>query len=325
MNDINISFYHNNAQQLARQYQSVDFVDVHNAWLEHLPTEGWALDIGAGSGRDTAYLANTGLHVVAVEPAKAMRENAKAQNDHSNIHWLDDTLPELKQVFALQVKFDLILLSAVWMHLAPSHRSRAFRKLSSLLKPNGKIVITLRHGECTDGRIMHSVDADELAKFANQFGLSYQLINEPDKLGRANINWQTVVLHLPDDGTGAFPLLRNIVVNDSKSSTYKIALLRTLMRIAVGHPGAVIDQSDHQVELPLGLVALYWLKLYKPLVDKHQMQQNSNSSAGLGFIKAGGWCELTSYTANDFYIGARFESEQLGKQVHQALKDIRAC
>ena len=36
----------------------------------------------------------------------------------------------------------------------------------------------------------------------------------------------------PDDGTGALPLLRHIVFNDQKSSTYKLALLRTLVRIA---------------------------------------------------------------------------------------------
>ena len=180
------------------------------------------------------------------------------------------------------------------------------------------MVITLRHGPCHDQRTMHPVCADELSTFSSQFGLSYRLLDankEADQLGRADIYWQTVVLHLPDDGTGAFPLIRNIVVNDSKSSTYKIALLRTLLRIAVGHPGAVIDQTDDHVELPLGLVALYWLKLYKPLLDTHDMQQIVSTTNGLDFVKKGGWKELTSYSANDFYIGAHFNSLDLSKQV----------
>jgi hypothetical protein len=37
-----------------------------------------------------------------------------------------------------------------------------------------------------------------------------------------------LALRLPDDGTGALPLLRHIIFNDDKSSTYKLALLRVL-------------------------------------------------------------------------------------------------
>jgi hypothetical protein len=31
-------------------------------------------------------------------------------------------------------------------------------------------------------------------------------------------------VRLPDDGSGALPLLRHIILNDDKSSTYKLAL-----------------------------------------------------------------------------------------------------
>ncbi|MDP5033046.1 bifunctional 2-polyprenyl-6-hydroxyphenol methylase/3-demethylubiquinol 3-O-methyltransferase UbiG [Paraglaciecola sp.] len=257
MSDSNITYYSKQAESLSAQYDNVSFTDVHSDWLSHLPNKGRVLDVGAGSGRDAAYLANKGLSVVAVEPAEGMRSLARITKPHPNIHWLDDTLPELKKVFALQIKFDLILLSAVWMHIAPSSREKTFRNLSALLKPNGKLVISLRHGECHDERVMYDVSVSEHAQLASKFGLSYELATakaETDKLGRKEVSWQTVVLTLPDDGTGAFPLIRNIVVNDNKSSTYKLALLRSLLRIAEGHPGAVMSQSDDCVELPLGFI-----------------------------------------------------------------------
>ncbi len=172
---------------------------------------------------------------------------------------------------------------------------------------------------------MYDVSADELAQFASQFGLTYRLLtNEQsaDALGRDDVTWQTVMLTLPDNGTGAFPLIRNIVVNDSKSSTYKVGLLRSLLRIAEGHPGAVIEQTNEHVVLPVGLVALYWLKLYKPLVDQFGMQQNSNSSKGLGFITENGWRRLTSYTSNHFYIGAFYSDMDVVKGLHRALMKI---
>ena len=63
-----------------------------------------------------------------------------------------------------EISFDLILLSAVWMHIPPSDRARSIRKLANLLKPGGKLVISLRHGqnqaEFTQ-RNMHLVCADE--------------------------------------------------------------------------------------------------------------------------------------------------------------------
>jgi protein-L-isoaspartate O-methyltransferase len=323
----NITYYSKQAESLSAQYDNVSFTDVHSDWLRHLPDKGWALDVGAGSGRDAAYLANKGLSVVAVEPTEGMRSLARSKNPQPNIHWLDDTLPELQKVFALQIKFDLILLSAVWMHIAPYSRERAFRKLSSLLKPNGKLVISLRHGECHDERVMYEVSTSEQVQLASKFGLSYELATSQmatDKLGRDGVSWQTVVLTLPDDGTGAFPLIRNIVVNDNKSSTYKLALLRSLLRIAEGHPGAVLSQSDDCVELPLGLVSLYWMKLYKPLVDTFGMQQNSNANKGLGFIKETGWQQLRSIANNDLYLGANYSNTagNIASNLHQTLKDI---
>ena len=321
----NIEYYSTNAKELAEQYNSISFESVHKDWLDEIPKEGMVLDVGAGSGRDARYLAAKGLSVVAVEPALNIRELAQTYQVNTPIHWLSDTLPELSEVYKLQTKFDLILLSAVWMHIAPSLRERAFRKLSSLLKPNGKLIISLRHGQCQDERTMYAVSADELAQYASQFGLIYKLLTPdqaPDKLGRSDVSWQTVLLTLPDDGTGAFPLIRNIVVNDSKASTYKIGLLRALLRIAEGHPGAVIEHTDEHVALPVGLVALYWLKLYKPLVDQFAMQQNSSNSKGLGFIKENGWLQLTSHTSNDFYIGASYTGDDVVKPLYQALKDI---
>jgi len=266
-----------------------------------------------------------GIKVVAVEPASGIRELAKSYTISNPIHWVADALPDLTEVFKLQTKFDLILLSAVWMHIAPSSRERAFRKLSSLLKPNGKLIISLRHGKCDDERTMYDVSADELAKFASQFGLTFRLLSSAlnaDELGRDNVTWQTVLLTLPDNGTGAFPLIRNIVVNDSKSSTYKVGLLRALLRIAEGHPGAVIEQTNEHVTLPIGLVALYWLKLYKPLVDQFSMQQNINSRRGLGFIKESGWQRFTTYSSNDFYIGAHYSDTDIVQGLYQALKEL---
>lgn len=320
-----IDFYSSNASTFIDQYDQVSFEKIHHIWLQHIPSSGVVLDIGAGSGRDARYLSSKNLTVIAVEPAEQLLNLAKQNSNNYHIHWLNDSLPDLKKVLNLGIKFDLILLSAVWMHIPASDHQRVIRKISSLLKPNGKVIISLRYGPSPDRRIMYSVSSEDIAKYSSQYGLQFQLLSsqkQPDQLGRNDVSWETVILTLPDDGTGAFPLIRNIVVNDNKSSTYKLALLRSLLRIAEGHPGAVIDQTDDYITLPLGLVALYWFKLYKPLVDQYNMQQSSNAGKGLGFIKSTGWDKLRNFSNNDFYIGSCFSNKEVCSAIHQTIKDI---
>ena len=191
--------YHQVAGHFVTQYESLSSEKLHQSWLHLLPEKGWLLDVGAGSGRDAAFFAQRGLRVVAVEPMKPMRDLACELHKQHCIHWVDDSLPELNKVFALHIKFELILLSAVWMHIAPRLRELAIRKLSQLLNPGGHLVITLRHGEFTDGRIGYEVSADEISTLAMHAGLQLMLRtaqDEPqaDLLGRNDVKWETIVL-----------------------------------------------------------------------------------------------------------------------------------
>jgi hypothetical protein len=97
------------------------------------------------------------------------------------------------------------------------------------------------------------------------------------------VRWQTVILDLPDDGGGALPLLRGVILRQERFTTYKLALLRCLARVADSSPNVAREAEAH-VELPLGLVALYWLRMYKPLVERKLPQ--APRGVGLAFVKA---------------------------------------
>ena len=51
------------------------------------------LDVGAGSGRDAAWLTRLGHDVVAVEPSPAMRAEAERRHADQRIRWIADSLP----------------------------------------------------------------------------------------------------------------------------------------------------------------------------------------------------------------------------------------
>lgn len=327
------SFYDQNTTMLCEQYNSLAFETVHQSWKAFWPHKGdRVLDVGAGSGRDTKWMAEQGCEIIALEPCNSFRKVGSAYTGAA-VTWLDDALPALSKTENLGMRFDLILVSAVWMHLVPSHRERAFRKLSNLLASNGRLVITLRHGEFKDARRNYGVSVEELEQFAKNSALLVRHISSSDdSLNRDGVHWQTVVMSLPDDGSGDLKRVRHIIVNDNKSATYKLALLRTLLRVADAHAGAVIDRSDGKVTISAGLVALYWIRQFKRLIDINidgveGIQQSANSSKGLGFVKDDGWNQLKHLVADDLTIGAMFlgkEAKALQKTFTHTLAMIKS-
>jgi SAM-dependent methyltransferase len=278
-----MSLYDQHPDDFFQRYEQLNTPEVHGNWLSLLPsTQLLVLDVGAGSGRDAAWFANQDHEVVAVEPADALRQRARKRHPSPRIQWLDDRLPALERVHNLDYSFDVILLSAVWMHVPPSDRKRAFRKLTELLKPGGHLVITLRSELPDDTRTTYEASTDGLREFSRSFALELlDSAHSDDQLGR-DLRWSSTVFRLPDDGTGALPLIRHVLINDSTSATYKPALLRSILRVADNAKGAVLDETRDHVEIPLGLVALYWLRMYRWLIlDRgyDQMPQGNGSPA----------------------------------------------
>ncbi|MEA5446754.1 class I SAM-dependent methyltransferase, partial [Gammaproteobacteria bacterium AB-CW1] len=319
-------WYQRHGKTVAEQYEQLDFAEVHN-WLLYLlpkPDGSVILDIGAGSGRDAAWLAERGHEVVAAEPTRALREEGQRRHPHPRIRWIDDRLPGLKATERLGLQFDMILVSAVWMHLPENRRARAFRKLTALLKPGGLLAITLRHGPADPERAMYPVSSEEIERLARAHGafIEKREIGVPDTGGREGIHWDQLAIRLPDDGTGALPLIRHIVLNDAKSSTYKLALLRTLCRIAESADGLTRHNEDDTVSLPMGLVALVWARLYHPLIKGGFPQMpHTRDGRGLAFVKAP-FQALLKHSALDLRIGTRFSPAD-SHAIHQALRDIR--
>lgn len=193
-----IKHYSDHAQHYFSLYNSVDAESVHAQWHTFLenctPTN--ALDVGAGSGRDARWLASKGWQVVAAEPASHLLELAK-KDTSPNITWCNASLPNLSSLPCTSDNFDLILLSAVWMHLPEGERPQAIKRLAELLSATGRIYISLRFGPNEEARPMYPVSYAELEKLASENGLDARNLDpvpSKDGLKRANVEWVTVEL-----------------------------------------------------------------------------------------------------------------------------------
>ncbi|MEV3971666.1 class I SAM-dependent methyltransferase [Streptomyces sp. NPDC050698] len=187
-------YYAQRAALLGQRYGSVAFEEAHGGVLDLLPpAPAKVLDVGAGTGRDAVALARRGYQVVAAEPVRELREVAQSLNPCEDVRWVEDSLPALSH---LQGPFELVLLSAVWMHLAPAERGQAMERLTTLLAPAGLLVVSLRRGVPPTDRVMFDVPAEEVVRDGERAGLRLvRLVEEgADRLGRADVWWQTVVL-----------------------------------------------------------------------------------------------------------------------------------
>jgi hypothetical protein len=63
-------------------------------------------------------------------------------------------------------------LTAVWVHLDADQRERATSRVAALLRPEGVMALSLRHGPVPVGRRMFDVSAAETCALAAHHGLT---------------------------------------------------------------------------------------------------------------------------------------------------------
>ena len=194
------AWYDAHAAELARSYEAVDPNCLHGWFVDLLPpVPALALDVGAGSGRDAAWLAGKGYAVVAVEPSAAMRAEAGARHASAGVAWIADELPALAEIYGRGLAFNLMLLSGVWQHVRPMERECAMDRLLGLLRPGGVLALSLRHGPSEDGRSMHPVSLPEVQRLASERDACVvRTTRLADQQRREGVSWTGVVLRLRD-------------------------------------------------------------------------------------------------------------------------------
>jgi len=183
--------YADEAPSLLKRYESISFAAAQ-ASVSHLFPKApcHVLDIGAGTGRDAAGFAAMGHRVVAVEPTEELRRGAMGLHPSPLIEWLDDSLPDLAVVRARGELFDIVMLTAVWMHLDARQRRRAMPNVASLVRDGGVMAMSLRHGPVPPGRRMFEVSAEETIRLAQPLGLCPTLNRVGDSsLHQPGVTW----------------------------------------------------------------------------------------------------------------------------------------
>lgn len=157
------------------------------------------VDIGAGTGRDAAWLARRGHRVVAAEPVAALRQAGEAL--HPELCWLDDRLPDLPCLRGTGERYDVVLLVGVWQHLPPETHEEAMAALADLLSAKGRLILSARHGPGGSSRPCFPADVDHVCALAAARDLTLLCRRHAESLQQANrdagVTWTWLAFEAP--------------------------------------------------------------------------------------------------------------------------------
>jgi len=201
----NIESYNKDARALAEVYNGLSPDAVLPGLAERLPPSTRekrrrVLELGCGSGRDAFWLANEkGFEVVAVDASPMMLAMAEKYKKHPRVRYVQDVMPEIPKVMETarktHDKFDVFVLSAVWMHLQPDEREMMMRNIALLAKQRALVYISLRHGPAPLDRPMFENSAAEIKELGRRHGAQLQVVGtDRDRQGRAGVKWEYVAL-----------------------------------------------------------------------------------------------------------------------------------
>ena len=93
MNNKTLDYYNQNAKEFVEGTIAVDFNEIQDRFIEKLSGKN-VLDFGCGSGRDTKYFLQAGLHVTAIDGSEEMCRCASKYTGIKVQHMLFQELSE---------------------------------------------------------------------------------------------------------------------------------------------------------------------------------------------------------------------------------------
>lgn len=135
-----IEYYNQNAADYFERTVDIDMQEYWNHFTELVPEGGSILDLGCGSGRDSAYFISCGFDVTAMDASEEMCGLA-------SIHIGQDVLKLSFEEMDFDEVFDGIWACASLLHVPGNQIDGVFTKVIKSLKVNGVLFMSFKYGD----------------------------------------------------------------------------------------------------------------------------------------------------------------------------------
>lgn len=186
-----LSYYNQNADAFIEGTRKADMSDQYRFFSKYLSPGCKLLDLGCGSGRDSAYFSSLGFEVTAADGSEELCKRVK---ENYGIHALCIKFEEL----SFMAEFDAIWACASLLHVKKADMPSVLGKVSAALKPGGVLYASFKYGSeerINNGRFFNDYtekDLDALLTSENQLSLLEYWITEdvrPDRTGERWLNF----------------------------------------------------------------------------------------------------------------------------------------
>lgn len=103
---------------------------------------GSAVDLGAGEGRNSLWLASQGWDVTAVDLSDVALERLRSYAEEQNLS-LTTIVSDIETYLGQGYQFDLVVMA--YIHVMPEERKRIFEAASAAVAPGGHLFIVGHH------------------------------------------------------------------------------------------------------------------------------------------------------------------------------------
>ena len=190
--NITEQYYHDNSQEFFDSTINADTTPLYDHFLKYVPENGYILDLGCGSGRDTKAFLNRGYKVDAIDGSKELCALA------SDFAGIEVKCMDFSEIDAKE-KYDAIWACASLLHVDSDKLPEIIGGLRDAVKGNGIFYMSFKFGDFEgerDGRFFMDMTAEKFHKILESLA-GWTLVEEWDsedvRRGK-NVKWYNAIL-----------------------------------------------------------------------------------------------------------------------------------
>ena len=187
-----LGYYNQNADAFIEGTQNTDMSEQYRFFLKHISPGGKLLDLGCGSGRDSAYFSALGFEVTAVDGSEELCKRVK---ENFGIEALCIKFEDI----SFDAEFDAIWACASLLHVDKVSMPKVLNKVSAALKPSGILYASFKYGSServSNGRFFNDYtesDVSSLLTPESQLTLLEYWITEDVRPEHSGERWLNLI------------------------------------------------------------------------------------------------------------------------------------
>ena len=177
MDSKTVRHYDEKAEELAVRYESADMSKTQALLLKYLPAGGRVLEIGCGSGRDSAFLLANGFDVAAIDASAEMLIQAQRHHPQLAGRLSPEPFPLSADSPILKRQFDGVISIAAIMHIGDQDLFECASQIRDMLRSDGILVLSaslgreeIAAGRDKNGRLFMERPAEQIQLLFERLG-----------------------------------------------------------------------------------------------------------------------------------------------------------